>query len=431
MRALHLRLRLGREAWAWASYDFANSVFATTVVAGFFPIFLDNYWRGGLSHTQTFALLAWVNGIVAAVVALAAPVLGAVADHAARRKRFIAGFLLFGVGGTAGLAIPPQGALVSALVLFAVASIGYAAGNAFYDGLLPHIASRERLDRVSALGYALGYLGGGLLFALNVWMVEKPQFFGFGDVSTAVKAAFVSAALWWGGFSLILFAGVHEDRSGAPPTRALGAGLRQFAATVKRLRALPVLAGFLLAYWCYIDGVNSVFRLAVGFGVSLGLPSSALIEALLLTQFVAFPAAIAFGRLGERLGPRAGITLGLFVYIGVVAYASFITRPWQFFLLAVLVGLVQGGTQSLSRSLYARLVPPRESATFFGFYNLMGKFSAVLGPILVAVTTEATGSSRSGILAIVVLFVIGLAGLWLLPLGRARLAGAATGSGDA
>lgn len=426
MRRFDWRLGLRREAWAWASYDFANSVFATTVVAGFFPVFLDRYWRGGLNHEQTFALLAWANGGVAALVALCAPALGAVADHAARRKRFLAGFLLFGVGGTAGLAVPGSGALTAALVLFALASIGYAGGNVFYDGLLPHVAARERLDRVSALGYALGYLGGGILFAVNVAMISKPRAFGLADTTAAVKAAFVSAAVWWGLFSLLLFAGVHEDRTGVSPGRALRTGLAHLARTVRRLRAVPVVAGFLLAYWCYIDGVNSVFRLAVGFGVSVGLPASDLLLALLITQFVAFPAALGFGWLGERTGPRTGITLGLLVYIAVVSYAAFMTKPWQFFLLAVMVGLVQGGTQSLSRSLFARLVPAAESATFFGFYNLVGKFSAVLGPLLVAAATSASGSPRLGILSIVGLFVIGLGGLWILPVGRAHLDAAAT-----
>lgn len=421
MRRFDWRLGLGREAWSWASYDFANSVFATTVVAGFFPVFLDRYWRGGLSHEQAFALLAWANGLVAAAVALAAPVLGAIADRVARRKRFIAIFLLMGAGGTAALAGPPEGAATLALALFGLASLGYVGGNVFYDSLLPHVARPSALDRVSALGYAVGYLGGGILFAVNIWMIERPEFFGLANTTTAVKAAFVTAAVWWVLFALLLFTGVREDRSGVSPGRALAAGLAQFVATVKRLRGLPILAGFLVTYWCYIDGVNSVYRLAVGFGVSVGLPASALLIALLVTQFIAFPAALGFGWLGERWGPRAGITIGLVVYTAVVAYASFMTRAWQFFLLAVMVGLVQGGTQSLSRSLYARLVPREESAAFFGFYGFMGKFSAIVGPLLVAVTATATGSPRLGILTIVGLFIIGLVGLWLLPLGYSEL----------
>lgn len=425
MRGFAGRLGLSREAWAWASYDFANSVFATTVIAGFFPVFLDKYWRGSMSHGQAFALLAWANGGVALIIAVTAPLLGSIADHGGHRKRFLTFFLGLGVVSSGLLALPGAGAWHWALVCFGIGSLGYVGGNVFYDALLPHVARRQQLDRVSALGYSLGYLGGGLLLLLNVIMVQKPHWFGLAGTSDAVRAAFVTVAVWWGGFALILVASVHEPRKGAGVRDAIVQGLAQLRHTVVRLRSLPMLLGFLVAYWFYIDGVNSVFKLAVGFGLAVGLPSSALLVALLVTQFVAFPAALAFGWLGERLGPRAGITLGLAVYIGVVVYAAFITRPWQFFLLAVLVGLVQGGTQSLSRSLYARLVPPEDSAAFFGIYGLMGKFSAVIGPLIVAVVQTATGNPHLAVSAIGVLFVIGLIVLWALPLGRANLDSAA------
>lgn len=421
MRRFEGRLGLSREAWAWASYDFANSVFATTVIAGFFPVFLDKFWRGDMSHGQAFALLAWVNGAVALIIALAAPVLGSIADHGAHRKRFLGMFLVLGVAASALLVVPGHGANIWALVLFGLGSLGYVGGNVFYDALLPHVARHKQLDRVSALGYALGYLGGGLLFLINVIMVQKPHWFGLADASAAVRAAFLTVAVWWGGFALILLRGVHEPRRGVGLRTAVVEGLAQFRRTVVRLRSVPMLLGFLVAYWFYIDGVNSVFKLAVGFGLAVGLPSSALLLALLVTQFVAFPAALGFGWLGERIGPRAGITLGLVVYIGVVVYAAFITKPWQFFLLAVLVGLVQGGTQSLSRSLYARLVPREESAAFFGFYGLMGKFSAVIGPLIVAIVQTATGNPHIAVSAIGILFLIGLVVLWALPLGRRQL----------
>lgn len=428
MRKLHWRLGLSRDTWAWASYDWANSVFATTVIAGFFPVFLDQYWRGDLSHGQAFALLAWVNAAVAIVIALTAPLLGAVADRGSHRKRFLAGFLVLGVAASALLALPGEGALVAALILFGVGSLGFFGGNVFYDALLPHVAERSQLDRASALGYALGYLGGGILFAVNVAMVEKPVWFGLSGASAAVKASFVIVAVWWGVFALLLFFGVRERGDGPGMRRAVTEGLAQFKHVVLRLRALPVLLGFLLVYWLYIDGVNSVFKLAVGFGLAVGLPSSGLIVALLVTQFVAFPAALAYGRLGERVGPRLAISAGLAVYIAVVVYAAFITTVWQFYLLAVLVGLVQGGVQALSRSIYARLVPRDDSAAFFGFYGLTGKFSAVIGPLLVAGVQTWTGSPRLAVAAIAVLFVIGLVGLWLLPLGRATL-NARTGDG--
>jgi len=428
MRKFDWTLGLGRDAWAWASYDFANSVFATTVIAGFFPVFLDRYWRGDIGHGEAFALLAWVNAAVAFVIALGAPVLGAVADCGAHRKRFVAMFLVPGVAATATLALPGKGLALIALALFGAGSLGFVGGNVFYDALLPHVARRSQLDRVSALGYALGYLGGGLLFAVNLAMIEKPQLFGLADAGEGIKAAFVSAAVWWGLFALPLFLGVREPRTGLSARQALAAGLARFRSTVLRLRTLPVLLGFLVVYWLYIDGVNSVFKLAVGFGLAVGLPSGKLLLALLVTQFVAFPAALAFGVIGERVGPRAGITLGLVVYLGVVVYAAFITSPWEFFVLAVLVGLVQGGTQSLSRSLYARLVPREESAAFFGFYGLMGKFSAIFGPLIVGIVQTATGSPRLAVAAIAFLFLAGLVGLWLLPLGRAAISAGAGGA---
>ncbi|MGH8161732.1 MAG: MFS transporter, partial [Gammaproteobacteria bacterium] len=302
VRKFDWRLGLSPEAWRWASYDFANSVFATTVIAGFFPVFLDHYWRGGMNHGQAFALLAWVNAGVAIVIAASAPVLGAVADCGAHRKRFLAAFLVLGVASSALLALPGQGGLFWALVLFGTGSLGYIGGNVFYDALLPHVAGRAQLDRASALGYAVGYLGGGLLFLVNVLMVENPHWFGLADAGAAIRASFVTVAVWWGLFALILLVGVRERGGGARAARALIDGLAQFRRILFRLRALPVLLGFLVVYWLYIDGVNSVFKLAVGFGLAIGLPASSLLLALLVTQFVAFPAALGFGWLGERLG---------------------------------------------------------------------------------------------------------------------------------
>jgi len=248
MRKFDWTLGLGRDAWAWASYDFANSVFATTVIAGFFPVFLDRYWRGDIGHGEAFALLAWVNAAVAFVIALGAPVLGAVADCGAHRKRFVAMFLVPGVAATATLALPGKGLALIALALFGAGSLGFVGGNVFYDALLPHVARRSQLDRVSALGYALGYLGGGLLFAVNLAMIEEPQLFGLADAGEGIKAAFVSAAVWWGLFALPLFLGVREPRTGLSARQALAAGLARFRSTVLRLRTLPVLLGFLVVY---------------------------------------------------------------------------------------------------------------------------------------------------------------------------------------
>lgn len=412
-----------RVAWAWASYDFANSVFATTVMAGFFPVFLNRYWRGTMSHGEVFALLAWVNAGVAAVTAVIAPILGAIADYGRTRKTFLSFFFFCGVCGTALLSWPGDGQTLMALIFFSVASLGYVSGNVFYNALLPHVVDKERLDRVSALGYSVGYLGGGVLFAINVAMVASPHSFALNGRTEAIKAAFISAAIWWGTFGLIVLFCVREKRDIKAPNlfKALRIGLQQLASTVTHLRYTPIVGGFLIVYWFYIDGVNSVFKLAVGYGLAVGLPSTSLLFALLLTQFVAFPSAIALGWIGERFGARIGITVGLIVYIFVVSYAVVLHHAWQFYMLAVLIGLVQGGTQSLSRSLYARLVPPEKSATYFGLYGLTGKFSAVLGPLMVAGLQTMTGNSRLAILSIVLIFILGLLGLWRLPISRQQL----------
>lgn len=412
-----------RTAWAWASYDFANSVFATTVMAGFFPVFLNRYWRGAMSHGEVFALLAWVNAGVAAATAILAPILGAIADYGKNRKTFLSFFFFSGVCGTALLSWPSAGQTLAALIFFGLASLGYVSGNVFYNALLPHVVDKRHLDRVSALGYSVGYLGGGLLFAVNVAMVASPHWFGFDGKTEAVKAAFISAAIWWGTFGLIILFYVKERRgtNGATLVVSLTTGVRHLVDTVAHLRYTPIVGGFLVVYWLYIDGVNSVFKLAVGYGLAVGLPSTSLLLALLVTQFVAFPSAIALGWLGEKFGARVGITVGLMVYIFVVGYAVFLHHAWQFYMLAVLIGLVQGGTQSLSRSLFARLVPSEKSATYFGLYGLTGKFSAVLGPLLVAGLQTMTGNSRLAILSIVVIFILGLFGLWRLPLSRQQL----------
>jgi len=284
----------------------------------------------------------------------------------------------------------------------------------FYDSLIVDVAPPGRYERVSALGFGLGYLGGGLLFTLDVAMTLRPRAFGLADTGEAVRWSFLTVAAWWLVFSLPLLAWVrerprvHRERS----FDAVVAGLRQLRATFRELRTLRTVALFLIAYWLYIDGVDTIITMAVDYGLSIGLPQSALITALLITQFVGFPAAIAFGVIGTRIGPRNAILIGIAVYILITVWATQMTQARDFYMLAVVVGLVQGGVQSLSRALYAQLIPPEKSGEFFGFYNMMGKFAAVLGPMLVGWTALISGSSRYAVLAIAILFVAG--GLVLL-----------------
>lgn len=408
----HLYTR--RPVLAWAFYDWANSAFATTVMAGFFPAFFQRFWSLGVDPTVSTSRLGFANGIAGFVVAALAPVLGAIADRCGRRKRFLIAWSLLGILGTGLLWFVERGEWAWAAALFVVGSIGFAAANVFYDALLLDVAREHELDRVSAFGYALGYLGGGLLFALNVLMTVKPGWFGLADAAEAVRVSFVLVALWWLVFLLPLALQVRErpGEAGISFGAATVLGLRELVATLRQVARYRQLALFLVAYWLYIDAVNTIIKMAVDYGVALGLPTESLLAALLMTQFVAFPAALAFGWLGERIGARRGILVGIGVYTLATLYAFFLDSVVEFFALAAVIGLVQGGVQSLSRSFFGRLVPEGKGGEFFGFYNMMGKFATVLGPLLVAMVALTTGSSRASIASLAILFLAG--GLVLL-----------------
>ena len=398
-----------RPVVAWALYDWANSAFATTVMAGFFPVFFKQYWNAGVAATESTFRLGMTNGLGSLLVALMAPVLGAIADRSSARVRMLMGFTLLGAASTAGLALAGEGQWLLAAVLYLAASLGFWGGIVFNDSLLLHVAEPDEYDLVSGYGYALGYLGGGLLFAVNVAMTIKPELFGLADASAAVRASFVMVGIWWLVFSLPLALYVREKRSvqAVAPGRAIRRGFDELRGTLHEIRRYRPVLWFLAAYWLYIDGVNTVMKMAVDYGLALGFEAKDLVAALLLTQFVAFPAALAFGWLGRKIGARRGIFLALTVYAAVTCYAYFIQDARDFYLMAVAVGLVQGGVQSLSRSYYGRLVPAGKSSEFFGFYNMMGKFAAVLGPLLTGIVARLTGDSRLGILSILLLFVGG------------------------
>lgn len=398
-----------RKAISWAFYDWANSAFATTVIAGFFPIFFKQYWSAGAPVTESTFWLGAANSLASLLIVFLAPVLGAIADRGGARKRFLLAFAALGIVMTGALYGVAQGQWIWAATVYILALIGFSAGNIFYDALLVGVAEERKLDIVSALGYSLGYLGGGLLFALNVLMTLYPGWFGLADAAEGVRVSFVTVALWWALFSIPLLLWVPEppapDRVGG--LAAIRAGFGQLRGTFREIRRLRVVGTFLLAYWLYIDGVDTVIHMAVDYGLALGFPADSLIVALLLTQFVGFPAAIAFGRLGERWGPRTGILIAIAVYFLIAVWGYFIRYPWEFYALAAAIGLVQGGIQSLSRSLYARLTPAEKSGEFFGFFNMLGKFAAVLGPVLMGAVSLLSGNPRLSILSLLVLFAGG------------------------
>jgi UMF1 family MFS transporter len=400
-----------RPVVGWALYDWANSAFSTTVMAGFFPVFFKQFWNAGVPATESTFRLGAASGVASLLVALSAPALGAIADRSSARLRLMMVFTALGAAATAALALVGRGEWMSASALYIAASLGFWGGIVFNDSLLLHVAAPSEYDLVSGYGYSLGYIGGGLLFLLNVMMTLHPQWFGLANAAAAVRWSFVTVGVWWFVFALPCASWVRETRTGSSatlrPGDAVRQGLRELASTIHELRQYRSILWFLAAYFLYIDGVNTIIKMAVDYGLSLGFDQAKLIQALLLTQFVAFPAALAFGWLGGRIGPRRGIFIGLAVYAAVNLYAYFIKDAGDFFLLAVVIGLVQGGVQSLSRSYFGRLVPEGKSSEFFGFYNMMGKASAIAGPLLVGITAALTGSSRLSILSILLLFVGG------------------------
>ncbi len=418
-----------KAVWGWALYDWANSAFATTVMAGFFPIFFKQYWSYGTDINVSTAQLGFGNSIASILVAVMAPLLGAIADRVSARKKFLIVFAYLGVLATAALFLVQKGAWQWAIFVYIMGIIGFSGANVFYDALLPSVADEKEIDFTSSFGFALGYLGGGLLFLINVLMTLKPHWFGFPDAGVAVRYAFLSVALWWGGFSLFTVFWVPEVKTASRQRETglvLTNGFKQLSKTFKKLRHLKMVFLFLLAYWLYIDGVDTIIRMAVDYGLSLGFHSNDLILALLLVQFVGFPAALIFGKLGQAWGVRRSIFLAIGIYMLITIWGIMISSRQEFYILAIMIGLVQGGIQALSRSYYARLIPKAQAAEFYGFYNMLGKFATIIGPALMGlvglvvrnalmpeaptpeqITEVGQMASRWGIGSLLILFFLG------------------------
>ncbi len=406
-----------KAVFGWALYDWANSAFATTVMAGFFPVFFNQFWSSGVDTTVSTARLGLANSIAGVTVAVLAPFLGAIADKGTAKKKFLMFFACTGIVMTLSLYMVSRGQWLPAIVLYILATIGFSGGNIFYDSLITIVAPEKRLDSVSSLGLSLGYLGGGLLFALNVWMTLSPGVFGFADAAEAVRFSFLTVGAWWAVFSVPVFVFVREPegRVKISALKAVRAGLIQLRDTFREVRHLKTVFLFLAAYWLYIDGVDTIVRMAVDYGISIGFEPEDLIRALLITQFVGFPAAIGFGYIGERIGTKRAIFIAIIVYLFISVRGAFMQDKREFYMLAVIIGLVQGGVQALSRSFYARIIPADKSAEYFGFYNMLGKFAVVMGPAVmggIGLLVRSMGyssniASRAGIFSIALFFIAG------------------------
>ncbi len=407
-----------RSVISWALYDWANSAFATTVMAGFFPAFFKKFWSAGTAASESTFYLGLANSIASILVAALAPFLGAIADRGTAKRKFLFTFAFLGIVMTGGLWMVERGHWPMAVLLYVLASIGFAGGNIFYDSLLPSVSPKNRVDYVSSLGFSLGYVGGGLLLLLNVLMYNFPDSFGIPDETTAIRLAFLSVAVWWAVFSIPTFLWVKEPRIYNPVKikEAAVLGWQQLINTLKEIRYLKIVGLFLLAYWLYIDGVDTIIKMAVDYGVSLGFADSSLIAALLIVQFIAFPATMVYYKMAKKIGVKSAIIIGIIGYCLITFLGYFMNSTWHFYGLAALVGLFQGGIQALSRSLYSRIIPREKAAEFYGFYNMLGKFAAVLGPTMMGTVTLITKNVRNGILSVFLLFIAGGYFLWKVDL---------------
>lgn len=406
---------LRQQQRAWALYGWANHAYVTAILVTIFPLFLARYWAADVPGAVSTQFLALANSTAGLIAMLMSPWLGALADRTGTRKKWLARFTALGVSATLVMALAGKGQWPLALACLVLASVGFFGGSNFQDALIVQVARNHESDRVSALGYALGYLGGGLALLGSVVLVVRPAWFGLADAAMATRVSFVFVAIWWAVFAIPVFRRVSE-----PPAAAEAGGWRELYDTLRLVvRNKPVME-FLIAYWLYIDAIGTLQQMAVDFGAKLGLPTNALIGALLMVQFVSFPAAIGYGWLAARIGTLRSVRIGLIIFTGVAIWAYWMQSAVQFYAMAFVVSLVQGGVQAMSRAHFARLIPPEKAGEYFGFYNMVGKFAAVVGPLAVALVVRFTHDPRLSIPVLTVFFVAGLVLLRGLPESSAR-----------
>ena len=403
-------------------YDWAASSVQTTIMVAVFPSYFVKVAGAGIAESGATQRLAAINSIALVIIAIASPLLGAVSDYRAAKKRFTAIFMGLGVVACCGLFLVGPGDLDLASWLFIAIMVGVAGSYVFYEALLPHIAGPQEIDRVSTAGYAIGYLGGGILLALNLAWIQRPELFGLpsgpglseAEATLPARLAFLSVAVWWALFSIPLFRRVPEparriepdERAGESPVRA---ALVRLGETFRELRSYRQAFLMLLAFLIYNDGIQTIIKMATAYGTEIGIGQGALIGAILLVQFVGIPCTFLFGALAGRLGAKRSLFLGLLAYTAISILGYYMTSATHFFILAGLVGMVQGGTQALSRSLFASMIPQHKSGEFFGFFSIFEKFAGIFGPLIFAGTIAVSGSSRSAILSVIGFFAVGAA----------------------
>ncbi|MGM8213670.1 MFS transporter [Virgibacillus sp. W0430] len=400
-----------KKVFGWIMYDFGNSAFATTIMAAVLPIYYYDVAAKGIDSNLAASYWGYSQSIAVLIVALLAPILGAISDFSSAKKKFLRFFAYMGMIASVLLAFVGEGDYLFASVLLILGTIGFSGGNVFYDAFLPEITDERSIDKVSAAGFAWGYIGGGILLAINLLMILKHEWFGISNATLASQLAFASVGVWWFIFSLPLFKHIQDEKKIIAKRNQsyVAIGFGRVANTFREIKQYKQLLLFLFAFWMYNDGISTIIKMATIYGRDINIDANSLIIALLVTQFVGIPCTFFFGWLASKISAKKALLFSLYVYLGIVILGYFMSSALHFYLLAILVGFVQGGAQSLSRSIYGRMVPKNKQAEFFGFYGISSKFAAIFGPFLFALVGQLTGSSRLGIISLVIFFIGGIA----------------------
>jgi len=408
------------ELRAWAMYDWGISGYQTVIMAAVFPIFFSQYAAHGMADDVKLQWFSYAQTVGAVLIAILAPILGAVADFRASKKKFLGWFMILGVGSTAAMFLIGQGDILFACILLVLSLAGATGSTTFYEALLPHIASEDEMDRVSTAGYALGYVGGGILLAVNLAIISNPGLIGLPSgegitpeqASLPTRISFVSVGIWWLLFSIPVLRKVGEpartieadERTDLNPIRA---AFTRLGETLRELRGYKQAFLFMVAFTIYNDGIQTIIKMAAAYGDVVGIGRSDLIAAILIVQFVGIPCAFAFGYIAKFVGAKRSVLFGIAAYAGICVFAYFLDTTREFYTLAILIGLVQGGTQALSRSMFANMIPRHKSGEFFGFFSVFEKFGGILGPLVFGLAVGAGRSPNTAILSVIAFFFVG------------------------
>ncbi|WP_407083089.1 MFS transporter [Paenibacillus aurantius] len=406
-----------QEERSWMLYDWANSAYSIIITTAVFPLFYKAAATdAGVSAANSTAYLGYTIGIATFILAILSPILGTIADYEGFKKRFFRFFFVLGIASTAALALVPPDQWLLLLIVYTLSAIGFAGSNVFYDAFLVDVTPEHRMNRVSARGFGMGYIGSTIPFIVSIIIILLAQK-GILPLSaaTASRIAFLITAVWWGVFTLPLLRNVRQVYYLEKIPNTVAASFQRLGTTLKDIRRYRTLFLFLLAYFFYIDGVGTVITMSTAYGSDLGISSTNLLIILFVTQVVAAPFAVLYGKLAEKFTGKTMLYAGIIIYMAVCVYAYFLKTTLDFWILAMMVASSQGGIQALSRSYYAKLVPKEKANEFFGFYNIFGKFASILGPVLVGVTAQLTGRSNLGVFSLVILFLIGIVVLKLVP----------------